>query len=379
MPAYSTPTSGTAGFTGQPNIREARFEDYPEIAALEEKYGLETKPREEWTDLWRNNSAYREHGKMPIGWVLEDGKKAIVGYLGNIPLHYECEGRAILAAVAHAWVVDVEFRAYAPALVDEYFSQPEVQLFLNATVGPSASEAFAAFGSVPVPVGQWDRSAFWITQYPQFVSGALAMKGKHLPKAVTYPLSFGAFVKDRLTTRQLTRSEDVDIKVSFSFDTRFDQFWDSLRKCYPRRLMGRRSSEALTWHFGHALRNRNAWIVTTGDDSITAYGIFRRFDNPKYGLRRVRLVDFQTLDPSQRILPSMLHWGVQKCRQEGVHMLEVIGLQMEDGTPIEAIAPHSRQLPSWLYFYATRERSLEATLADPTRWYPSQFDGDASL
>ena len=39
------------------SIRQASFEDHPQIVALESKYGLETKSYEEWTHLWSNNAA----------------------------------------------------------------------------------------------------------------------------------------------------------------------------------------------------------------------------------------------------------------------------------------------------------------------------------
>jgi hypothetical protein len=39
---------------------------------------------------------------------------------------------------------------------------------------------------------------------------------------------------------------------------------------------------------------------------LVAYAIFDRPDNPKYGLRRVRLVDFQSLDGTTALLPTIL-------------------------------------------------------------------------
>src|SRR5438477_13067575 len=69
------------------SMREAKFEDYPQIAALEAKYGLEAKSYEEWKHLWSNNLVWREYQeRLPIGWVLEDENRSIIGSLGNIPL-----------------------------------------------------------------------------------------------------------------------------------------------------------------------------------------------------------------------------------------------------------------------------------------------------
>src|SRR5579864_5039183 len=106
----SLPANYRHGFPPSVKIREASFEDYPQIVALESKYGLETKCNEEWKHLWCNNPAYRQYQKsLPIGWVLEGEDRTIVGSLGNIPLFYEFEGRRLLASVAHAWVIDVPY------------------------------------------------------------------------------------------------------------------------------------------------------------------------------------------------------------------------------------------------------------------------------
>src|SRR5438445_13428882 len=176
--------------------RPASLEDYPKIVALQSKYGLETKSYNEWTHLWLNNPAYQGYkDRLPIGWVLEAEDKVIVGYLGNIPLYYEFGGQRLLASVAHAWVVDAHHRSYSLLLLEQYFSQTVVDLFLNATVGSAAAEAFSVFRSVPVPAGAWDRSAFWITNYRGFSANWLTVKGftGNKLKLLSYPLSIGLF------------------------------------------------------------------------------------------------------------------------------------------------------------------------------------------
>jgi hypothetical protein len=318
---------------------------------------------------------------MPIGWVLEGEDRTIVGYLGNIPLFYELEGQRLLASVAHAWVTDVRYRSYSLLLLEQYFSQKIVDLFLNATVGPLASESFAVFQSLPAPVGAWDRSAFWITNYQGFLECWLATKAFPLAKPLSHLLSAGLFVKDTLARGQLRQHDTgVELELCADVDDRFDIFWEALRKINPHILMAVRTREALEWHFKYALRQNKAWIVTVGKGSdLTAYGIFRRHDNPRFGLRRMRLVDFQTLDGNTAILVPMLAWAVGRCRREGIDMMESIGFGTDKENVISKIAPHERKLPSWLYFYKTKDKSLAERLSDPNVWDPSQFDGDASL
>jgi hypothetical protein len=368
--------------TESPELREASFEDYPRIAALQVEYGFPKKSFEEWKHLWINNPAYTQsQERLPIGWVLECGGKQIVGYLGNIPLFYEFEGRRLLASVAHAWVVDTCYRSYSLLLLDRYFSQKTVELFLNATVGPAASDSFAVFRSLPAPVGAWDRSAFWITNRQGFLAGWLAKKAFPLAKPLSYGLSVGLFVKQACSKRTLNRPlTGVELQGCTEIDDRFDIFWDALRKGNPRVLLGVRSREMLEWHFKYALGNSKAWIVTASRGSvILAYGVFFRHDNQTLGLKRMRLVDFQTLDGNIAVLAPMLSWALERCRREGIDMLESIGFRADKRSVISKIAPYERKLPSWLYFYKTTDKSLAERLSDPNAWDPSQFDGDASL
>src|SRR4051812_13822250 len=60
-------------------IREASFDDYQAITALQERNGLATRSREQWQSLWMGNPVYeRMHGNWPIGWVLQ-ADEGVVG------------------------------------------------------------------------------------------------------------------------------------------------------------------------------------------------------------------------------------------------------------------------------------------------------------
>jgi hypothetical protein len=248
-------------------------------------------------------------------------------------------------------------------------------------VGSAASDSFAVFQSLPAPVGAWDRSAFWITNHQRFLAGWLAMKAFPLAKPLSYGLSVGLFVKQAFSKRTLNRAlTGLELQGCTEIDDRFDIFWDALRKGNPRVLLGVRSREMLEWHFKYALCNSKAWIVTASRGSvILAYGVFFRHDNQTLGLKRMRLVDFQTLNGNVAVLEPMLSWALERCRREGVDMLESIGFRADKRNVISKIAPYERKLPSWLYFYKTTDKSLAERLSDPNAWDPSQFDGDASL
>jgi len=365
-------------------LREASFEDYPHVVALESKFHLDTKNYEAWTHLWTNNPAYRKvKDKFPIGWVLENRDGAISGYLGNIPLDYEFDGKRLLAATTRAWVVDTAFRAYSPLLLDRYFSQSDVDLFMNTTVNSHAAQAYSVFQGVRVPVGAWDRSLFWITSYQGFTESVLRKKRSVTTKALSYPLSPFVFLRDRLMRRRFHGKDSrMSVIPCAGFDDRFEAFWAALRKKKSNLLLAVRTPEVLEWHFKSALAQDAAWIYAVeGSSGLAAYAVFLRQDQPELGLTRVRLADFKYLDeetgPAQ--LTAMLQTAIDRCRRDCIHMLEIIGLAPALEKETERLSPYRRDLPSWLYFYKAKDSDLADKLKNAAVWEPSLFDGDSSL
>ncbi len=302
-------------------IRVACFEDYPGIASLQSRYGLVPKSRAEWRHLWVNNPVYKQFDNWPIGWVLET-EKQIVGYLGNIPLSYEFRQRQIVAAASHGMVVDLAYRSYSLSLIRQYYRQPNVGILLSTTANAQASKAYEVFRAEKVPVGNWDQSTFWITQYRGFIASLLRKKRIPLARELSLPLGAAMFLRDRLAGETLrVQRNGVSINNHQHFDTRFDRFWQELKKSSDRRLLATRSRDTLNWHFKYMLAEDRAWITTVERDSrLIAYGIFCRHDNSAMGLKRLRLVDFQTLDNKAELLRPMLAWALERCRANKVHM-----------------------------------------------------------
>jgi 3-oxoacyl-(acyl-carrier-protein) synthase/acyl carrier protein len=360
-------------------IREAALPDYAQIAALSARNGLHTKIRDEWEHLWINNPVYKRFPHWPVGWVVQNGED-IVGFLGNIPVSYSFRGREVIGASLHSFSLDSSYRSHGPLLLQRMLECDSAVEYLVGTTANASSSKLLARSKIPrVPVGDWENSAFWITNYPGFVACALAKKG--WPKLLTHLGAAALKIADRcFRPRSLMMRQSSELNVRSSFDERFDVFWDELQRAHPNRFLATRSREVLQWHFQHSLTREKAWIVTWEEKSrLLAYAVFCRCDNPEIGLTRIRLVDFQVLDQGFNALVPMLAWGVGKCREEGVHILESFGFHPEKQRVIGRLAPHRRRLGSWSYFYSARNNLLRQNLQDPAVWDPSLFDGDASL
>src|SRR5215469_7777798 len=211
-------------------LREACFDDYPEISALQLRYGLEPKEYNEWMHLWVGNPIYQRTRSWPIGWVLENEDGKVVGYIGNIPLSYEFQGLQLLATTAYGLVMDSLYRAYSLPLLSRFFNQMQVDLFLNTTVNPHASRVYEPFRVRRVPVGAWDKSWFWITNYKGFLASFLARKNLTLLQPLIYPMAIGSQLQDMISRSMFkTRKDGVEIRAYNGFDERFEQFWNKLK------------------------------------------------------------------------------------------------------------------------------------------------------
>jgi hypothetical protein len=369
----------------RPALRQASFEDHTQITLLGSRHNFGRKSYAEWKHLWVDNPVYTTFPEYwPIGWVLENADKQIVGYIGNIPLLYEYQGRKIIAASAHGWAVDLDYRSYSILLMSRYFSQKNVDLYLNTTVNSAGSRAFSIFRSSKVPVGAWDQADFWITNYHGFATSWLK-RSAPTAQVLSRPVSLGLHLSDKIIRKTLSATRRcerrVEVEQCETFDDRFNDFWEILRRRNSHRLLAVRTREALEWHFRTAILQNRLWIFTiTNGSSLKDYALFYRQDNAQFGLRRVQLVDFQTLDEvNHDSFVSILSAALNRCQSESIDMLECIGLSPSQREIVGVLTPHQRHLSSWFYYYKAKDLGFAETLKNPSVWAPSGFDGDASL
>jgi hypothetical protein len=366
----------------QVQIRPTRLEDYEHLQALESSHGLLTLGREDWRAIWLDNPLRQRLGDdFPFGWVLEETGGRIVGQLTNIPTLYTLAGQELVAVTGRAWVVAPEYRGVALWLMDEYFNQSNADLFINTTVNALAVDAFTTFGSARVPLGNWEQAAYWITNYAGFAKTALRLKGVAMPGVLCFPAGAALRVKDMLRSKNLSaRSSNATIECAASFDSRFDAFWENMKRENVGKLLCQRDSQTLTWHFAGPMRTGNLWIFTaTSQNRLRAYCIFKRQDHPQSGLVRMRLVDYQNLEGEHAHLPALLSAALQRCKVERIHSLEHVGCRLPKTALVDEYAPYRRQLPAWPFYYCASDAALNQKLADPVVWDPSSYDGDASL
>ena len=370
----------TAAPTTSPHLRPASLDDYDEIARLEAANGIGSFPREDWLNLWLQNPLWpRLNNDWPIGWILADTGGRLVGSLVNIPSLYHFRGRELICANGRGWAVDPAYRGFAMWLMEEYFNQSGADLFINTTVGPNAAPALSSL-SDRVPLGDLQTLAYWVTGYCGFARKALTKLHVPLAGLLAFPAAAALRLKDAVSLKSLPPADSsVAIETIDSFDSRFDVFWEELVRTTPEKLLASRTRAALAWHYAVPLRLGRLWVFTASRGRLMrAYAILKRQDTND-GVRRMQLVDYQSLDPPDELLPGLLQAALNRCTAEGFYMLEHLGCGLPKTAVFDRHAPYRRKLPCWPFYYLAPDPALKAELARPDVWDPSAFDGDASL
>ncbi len=363
----------------RPHLRPARFDDYEQIVRLEAALTPEASSPDDWRMLWHGSPLWPHLGKRwPIGWVLETADRQIVGCIGNIPLLYHFRGEHLMAASGRGWVVAPEYRGYALWLLDERFNQPCVDVFVDTTIGPAALAAFNEFSN-RIPAGDWETISYFVTGYRAFATRALQKLNVPLVRVLAPPAGAALRLKDLVLSRDFPKTRSAfDVESTDRFDSRFDTFWDELLRQNPNTLMAARDSATLSWHFSVPMRRGRLWILTASQNrQLRAYGIFKR-QGATGEVRRMRLVDFQSIERDVDLLPDLLAAAQRKCVAEDVCVLDKPGAGVARTAAFDALAPYRRK-QNWSYFYRAVDPTLAVELRRKKFWDPGEYDGDASI
>ncbi|MBV8364242.1 MAG: hypothetical protein JO193_06730 [Candidatus Eremiobacteraeota bacterium] len=360
------------------SIRPARFSDYERISRLERTFCFKPTPYADWEMLWVASPLWRRLGAhWPIGWVLESSTGEIVGSMGNIPLLYHFRGEELIAASGRGWGVVPQFRAFALWLLEERFDQKNVDLFIDTSINSNSLDAFETFSN-RVPAGDWEVSPYCVVDYHKFAARASQKLHVPLAPALRTPAAAALRLGDALFFKKRKGAPALDIAMVERFDSRFDAFWDELRRQNSEMLLAARDAATLSWHFSIPIRRRRIWVFTASHkQQLRAYCILKRQDDGS-GLPRMRLIDYQAIDSDGDLLPVLLQAALAKCASEGICILDKPGAGLRKTRAFDAVAPY-RQRQNWPAFYRATNDTLAQALRDERVWDISEYDGDASI
>lgn len=367
-----------------PTLREARRDDYERLDEFEVEIGFRETNRDYWRLLWDNPVMERD-SRLACGWILEEAGK-IVGYWGNIPMAHAFGDRDLIAGVAKGVAITASLRGTGQIgrLATCYFEQPGAQLTLSTTTNTIAGKMFHKYGARYIPQEDYHRALFWITNPSGFVASTLRKKG--VPGALA---TIGGVVgaplahADRLLRgRGPARGRGAAGIVRIDLDEvgeEFDALWAHKRAERPR-LMADRSSRLIRWHFDQPAGRAAVRIAGYREQGrLRGYVILSREPVRKIGLVRFRTADLVAENDDPAVIDRLLLAAYDWAREDGAHMLEMVGFPDAIRDRVRAGAAHERWLPHRPYVYSTIDPALDEPLSDPACWYACPFDGDDTL
>jgi hypothetical protein len=360
-------------------VREATPSDFAAISEVVRRNGLTPTSHELFARLWSDNP-FRSELRVPLGWVLENKALEIVGTLSNIGRMYSYNGEPIRVASASAWAVDPPYRASAVFLAKQFFSQKNVDLFLNTTASEAAAEVFKAFRCSEIPDPSYTRVLCWITGYAGFAGSVLRKLDIRLLPGLRHAAAAALYCRDLIGPGRV-RFLPMETCLLGGFDERFDTFWNLLRQ-RRNRLLAVRTAEALDWQFRPALENGSAAIIALLEgNTLSGYLILMRGDDARIGLRRFRVIDIQTIQDEAGLVLSLMRAALEHATRSGVDVVEAVGFHKSKRDLLEQMNPHHRTYPSCPYLYKVKSncQPLQGALRNADVWDASQFDGDASF
>lgn len=360
-------------------VREATLNDFSAISEVVRRNGLTPANYDLFARLW-NENPFRSEVAVPLGWVLENKALQIVGTLSNIGRMYIYNGDPIRVASASAWAVDPPYRTSAVFLARQFFSQKNVDLFLNTTASEAAAEVFKGFRCSEIPDPSYTQVLYWITGYAGFAGSVLRKLDIPLLPGLRHATAGALYCRDLIRPGR-TRLRSMETCLLDGFDERFDAFWEQLRRRRDR-LMAVRTAEALAWQFRPSLESGSAAIIVLPEgNALSGYLILMRGDDDRIGLRRFRVIDIQTIRDEADIVLSLMHAALEHAERSGVDVVEAVGFHKSKRDLLEQLNPHQRTYPSCPYVYKVKAncQPLQDALRNADAWDASQFDGDASF
>ena len=144
--------------------------------------------------------------------------------------------------------------------------------------------------------------------------------------------------------------------------------------------MAERDSSSLEWHFRQGIRKKKISVLALfNENNLDGYIVIMRSDNKEIGLKRMKIVDIQTLSNIEENTSNLIANAITYARKHEVHILELTGFGKNIREQALKMKPYKRTLSHSPFLYKIMSDKLKNVFSDETEWDACLFDGDGSL
>lgn len=358
-------------------LRKVNYSDYNQIKKLHLRNEIKIFDELEWNNFWKKNPIINNNDyKFPIGWVLEKDSN-IIGYLGNIIKEYYLKEKKLFVACSHAWVVDQKYRLNSFTLLNVFFSQKNIDLFITSSPNKISEKVFIKYGAKKLLTKNYDDNFFLILNVDNFLYSYLKYLNKTPSKILKIFLSklFQALFFGKIN---YWKKYNFNEKINFlsSFNKSFENFWLEVKKNNKKLIL----SKSPSWYNWHIKSFKNFWITTLYQDNIIkGYAVCCERNNENYHLKRISIIDVVVRENDKKSYLSLLSSSIKKSKELGYHTIDMIGTSEIKRKMFSAFKTFKRKNSNFAFYYYSNNINLMDTLSDENIWDTTLFDGDNFL
>lgn len=359
-------------------VREATFEDHLQLFRLFHRRGLLKNEKYDyqqseddpyyyrWLDYWKANPAtniIKRH--WPIGWVVENEEKKIVGCLMNIPYVYEFKGKEIIVACGNGFSVDPEYSKYSLYLRAEQIKQKGVDIILTSTAATKVRKILEGYGFIQPPDNSFKKRYLFYIDYDILYKNPI---DKLMHK-----------INHRINKKNIFAFKsigDYDVVQINKVNDDFNVYWNLLKK-RNNRFHFRRDADNLRWllHYNFSMERARMFIMKN-NGKFYGYAIFfHDYDSAK-NIKYSKLVDLQLIDEENTDLGPLFNAAIKQLKADNVQRIDVRGFNKSKRRLIENLLPFSRLETTSPYLYKIINPELKEELSNPEVWDACLAEGD---
>ena len=357
-------------------LREVTFEDYTKIKKLVTKSKKNIQDYESWKKIWSTNPLLKKGYKIPLGWIIEKNQE-VVGYLGNFPKVLKHNDKEYLASCITTWVVDDQYRSVSILLINQFFNQKEIDIFICTTAKSAVNKIWKALGAMEMPLVSCQEVEFVILNSKKFINGYIKKKF-NLPNFFTYLfiLLFKMTFIHKLNFRHFSK-----INHNYKILDRVDEDIHAFLKKIDAnnyRIKENKNKDWLSWNIERRILDKEVWSVKIFDkNSIIGYCLCIGENLNHIDLKRVYLADLEILDENNtEAFKDLIKISILESKKRNYDVIEFKNLNNYKKKFLKKFNFFKRKFKSNPYLYKFKENSKNFTYQDHDLWDISLLDGD---
>ena len=357
-------------------IRELVLSDYKKIRHLVLKYGMNIQTSDNWKKTWTTNPQIKKGLKIPKGWVAIKHNK-IIGVLENFPKLFKVKRRLLKIACKSTWVVEKKYRSYSMLLLNKYFNQKNVDLFLCTTANFNVNKIMTAKGAYENPTKSCSEVEFIILNTYKIIKAFFIKKkiSRFNFLVQTINFIFNIFFYSKLNFKNILKVKKKYKIVNFC-DKESMSFLTN-NYFYKNKVGEFRDKTWLNWNLNIRKYNKEIWTIKSyHKNKLSGCCICIGETEQKLKVKRVFLANIRVLNVKNEIFDDLIKICILEAKNRNYDILEFKNLNEVLKKKMGKYNFLKRKFINNPYLFKFKNNKFNLFCKNKKIWETSLLDGD---